>query len=760
MEALYSEVVSDQDVTSIEFRHDMTFFRKNILLFPTVDDLRELDRELAAAIRKAVADELGPFDDVEIGEADGEAEDVRADDFDIDPFAEPGSPEGAEPEGRQPDVGAGKARGVGGASGKEVSLGVLTEDELVKRYGTTLSEYFTNREGTVLGMKIYPTFAPSDVERSKALVGRLQYAADRLQPSSYHPAMEWMLEGSYHKKIDELAVVNRDIVKASIFALVLILIVIIAYFGRARFVLFVFVPLVAGIAWTMGTAWLMVGHLNLVTALINALMFGLGVDFGIHVTDRYIEERGRGLDVAEACVESLSHLGRPMFSAALTTTVAFLCLVVFDFRGFSHFGLIAGVGVPVCLGVVFLVFPPMAILADRLWKERPPKPRIGIDRATLLFDSRRTAALLVAGAAACFLWALSRAGGIEFEHQFQNVMTQTKEVRHCGLYSRYRKEVEDRSASPILLLTDSRDETRKVHRYLDENRERFPRLEGVSSIFKYVPDDQDEKKVIVNRMKERLERKMATFKGEDLENARRAEEFLDPRPFRVDDLPEWVQEKFTDADGRLGRFVLIYARGEKSNAASVGEILEQFDSLEVEGKLYDTSASYYILRDAYDIVRQEGPIAVLLAFLAVLLILIGDFRNWREIAASTAPLVVAMVCLVALMASQGTKINMFNMVVLPTILGLGIDTSTHLLHRVRQEGADKLGEVANTTGCSAALASLTTAIGFGSFATATNPGLVSIGTLAPLGIAVCFVSAVVLTCAMVRLWPSGGGRSG
>jgi hypothetical protein len=32
--------------------------------------------------------------------------------------------------------------------------------------------------------------------------------------------------------------------------------------------------------------------------------------------------------------------------------------------------------------------------------------------------------------------------------------------------------------------------------------------------------------------------------------------------------------------------------------------------------------------------------------------------------------------------------------------------------------------------------------------------------LAPLGIAVCFVSAVVLTCAMVRLWPSGGGRSG
>ncbi|MBM4353325.1 MAG: hypothetical protein FJ109_05925, partial [Deltaproteobacteria bacterium] len=371
-DALCDKVSHDPEISRVECRRDISFFKKNALLFLPQDELLTLEKKLKRAIRKAVAKDMGPFGEEDDAGGDGRSPEKGGKDDDS------GDDEGFDDGfGDAPEAGDEAAAGRGEAAAgrgeaEDDELVVPDENEVRKKYNiASLSEFLSNADGTLIGLKVFPSFSPSEVNRSADLIRRVNGIVDGLSPTSFHPELEWTMEGDYHKKIEEIAVIKRDLSKSSLFAVAVILVLVVAYFGRLRATLFVMVPLMSGMAWTMGLAWLTVGYLNLITAFIFAIMFGLGVDFAIHSTNRYMEERERGCSVADALERGLVHLGRPMVSAALTTTITFLSLVIFKFRGFSQFGLIAGLGVPVCLLVVYLTLPPLVVLADRIVREKP-----------------------------------------------------------------------------------------------------------------------------------------------------------------------------------------------------------------------------------------------------------------------------------------------------------------------------------------------------------------------------------------------------
>lgn len=751
---------ADELIETVDLKHDVSFFKRNALLFLPLEELESIDARLQRAVQKAIAKDLTPFDDGDglAGDEDGGDahdldEDFGDDDGDLD----------EEFEGNGGDDSAIAVCSVNGSDsacldGEDEGLRLPSETEIREKYGiANLSEYLSNSTGTLYGIKAFPTFSSSEVGQSKKLLGRIEKMVAELNPASYHPEMEWIMEGDFHKKIEEIEVIRSDLSRASLFALGIILVLVALYFGNLRAVLFVFVPLLSGLAWTMGLAWVTVGYLNLITAFIFAIMFGLGVDFAVHAVNRYMEGREQGKEVEQALVDGLMHLGRPMVSAAITTTLTFLSLVVFDFRGFSQFGLIAGLGVPICLLVVYAVFPPLVVILHRIWPETAPRRRRFSDVGkSIFFGSRRRALLVVAAVFSLVLILAPGVSRVGFEQDMKKVMTKTIESERSRLMKRFRREVEGLSTSPIILLTESREETRKVHHFLDAHGGEYAYVQGYASIFSFVPEDQAERKAVVDRMQERLRKKMGALKGDDLKGAQDAMPYLSPELFGPLDLPDWVLAKFTDKDGNIGHFVTLYAHGHKAHAADVGRILDELDPLVVDGKSYPTTASYYILRDAYDIVLGEGPIAVGLAALAVLLLLSIDFRTVREVAAAFLPLFLGVVAYLGYMGWTEQDINMFNMVILPTVFGIGIDSSIHLVHRVREEGVGRMSLIANTTGSAAGMSAATTAIGFGSLALASNPGLRSIGVLAPVGIVLCYLTSVLLTCSLATLWRGKG----
>jgi predicted RND superfamily exporter protein len=135
----------------------------------------------------------------------------------------------------------------------------------------------------------------------------------------------------------------------------------------------------------------------------------------------------------------------------------------------------------------------------------------------------------------------------------------------------------------------------------------------------------------------------------------------------------------------------------------------------------------------------------MLAFLAL------DFRNPKRVALVALPLVVGLLGLVAVMALWRLELNLFNLVVLPSIIGIGVDNAIHIYHRYRREGRGSVMLVVRYTGAAALLASLTTAVGFGSSMIAHSPGLRSLGSLAVIGIASTFASAVLFFPSVLSL---------
>jgi predicted RND superfamily exporter protein len=524
-----------------------------------------------------------------------------------------------------------------------------------------------------------------------------------------------------------------------------------------------------GIAWTMAFAELTIGYLNLMTAFIVSILFGLGVDFSIHGVSRYMEERTHGMSVPDALVSGLSKLGKPMFSAAMTTAVTFFSLALFEFRGFSQFGVIAGVGVLLCLAVVILVLPPLVVLVDRYLPERSVS--FGTRLGKLPFFSRSLKGArwtFIATIVGLLALTIGLKDLVLMDPDMSKVMTKTKTTTN-DFIKQYRAKVERQSMSPIIFPTESLEDTRKLHRWLETNwvkgdpNNKLNRLEAFHSIWSFVPEGQQEKVVLVGEIRDIIRKKLGAMSPEDKDKAEKALKYLSPESFAVQDLPDWLRTRFTDQNGELGTYLLAFAKGRKEDAREVGQIVQQLDNLQVDGKTYYSTASYYIMFDAYDMVKKEGPIAMALAGLMVLLVLLFDFRSIRKALWVFAPLPLGIAAFLGLCGLNGWTINILNMVVLPTLIGIGIDTSIHLYHRGKElqrqkangESTDTMGLVISTTGAAAGMSSVTTAIGFGGMVIANNPGLASIGLMAPVGICVCYLCCVLLTGSALWFWKPG-----
>ncbi|MCP4309709.1 MAG: MMPL family transporter, partial [Bacteroidetes bacterium] len=96
-------------------------------------------------------------------------------------------------------------------------------------------------------------------------------------------------------------------------------------------------------------------------------------------------------------------------------------------------------------------------------------------------------------------------------------------------------------------------------------------------------------------------------------------------------------------------------------------------------------------------------------------------------------------------------INILNAIGLPLILGMGIDTGVHVIHRYRIEGPGKVKTVFSTTGKAVLISSVTSFLAFGSLGFALYRGLASLGVTLAIGIAACWIATVTILPAIMSL---------
>ena len=113
------------------------------------------------------------------------------------------------------------------------------------------------------------------------------------------------------------------------------------------------------------------------------------------------------------------------------------------------------------------------------------------------------------------------------------------------------------------------------------------------------------------------------------------------------------------------------------------------------------------------------------------------------------PLLLGTVWMLGLMHLLELDFNFANMMGLPLILGIGVDSGVHLIHRYLQgTSPDRL---VLTTGKAVGMSSLTTMVGMGSMIIATHGGMHSLGLVLLIGVMACLITAIVVLPAALSL---------
>ena len=121
------------------------------------------------------------------------------------------------------------------------------------------------------------------------------------------------------------------------------------------------VPIVLALGLVFGGMYLFGQPLTMTTALLVGVTIGLGIDYNIHISDRFAQELERGQDAATALHEAVTGTGGALLGSAVTSGGAFSLLVLVPEPQLTSFGLITALA----LGVSFVLS--VFVLPSLLW---------------------------------------------------------------------------------------------------------------------------------------------------------------------------------------------------------------------------------------------------------------------------------------------------------------------------------------------------------------------------------------------------------
>jgi predicted RND superfamily exporter protein len=621
----------------------------------------------------------------------------------------------------------------------------------------------TTSDGRYLLISVKPRAAVSQLGEGKRVLGGIQRVLHDVRGPG-EEKIEVRLAGSLVTNQEQNSRMASDLSSASLLALLLAIGLITVVSRRLSATLVVAIPLVLGVLSTLAVATVTIGHLNLVSGFLVAALVGLGVDFGIHLYLRYLDELALlSGDAPRAMRTAIVATFGPCLTAAITTSAAFLALIVADFRGFSEYGMIAAIGVMVTLLLTFVAMPPLALLIARYSRPRCDEHTRKRLRNTRQL-SRPLAWAMVVGGFAFIALSGFKLRELSFYNNFKKLQGTSAQVA----FDDYITHEVGGSLSPALLMVDDLASAKRAERVLRAHLQR--RGEGspiakVASIASLLPRDLGQR----TQLLEDLRRQLATVlaQSDDL-SAADQRTLLDlhaattAQPWTVAGVPRSFRQRLVARHGGK-HFVLLWPRkaleDDRRIGAWAGELRLVMGKLErggVKALLLDENL---IAARVVELIRADGPRVLALAAGLVLLILILDFRRFDRVLLVGSSVVLGVTAMLGLMVLFDMRLNLFNAVVLPTVLGIGIDNAVHLMHAYQARGRGSVPLVVATSGRAALLSSATTAIGFGSSIIAHHLGIQQLGVLALIGVGTTFFASTVLLPSVLRLFEGDGATA-
>ncbi|HEY0992119.1 MAG TPA: MMPL family transporter, partial [Kofleriaceae bacterium] len=582
----------------------------------------------------------------------------------------------------------------------------------------TQSGELVGPDGKLQMMIVRTQFASGDVEAGRRLQGSIEDIMARVRVEV--PGADMGVAGDVVVSVAEHDSILNGLMLATLVTVSLVLLALTWFFRSALAVGALSWSLAVGTLATFAFTEIAIGHLNLATAFLSSIVIGNGINVGILVTARYLEELRAGRDGVAALAGALANTVAGTLAAALTAAVAYASLMITVFRGFRHFGVIGGVGILLCWCSAYLVLPAALSVARRLGMQPRTEPPLGHWLARLLPARLGVTAVatiaLIAGAGVVTARYLT---DDPFESNFKNLRSRgaaiTEERRWMHAVDRAFGEGID---AGFVIAVPRREDTAPLKQRLRDAdadaAERDKLFAHLDTLDDMLPRQQAEKLAVLGEIRALLSSKDIEALGdEDRAELARLRPPDDLRALGDLDIPEALAWPFIEADGSRGKLVLATAGPgyEVWDAHDTVRFADKVRALHLPAEVHLGGASF-VFADVLDAVLTDGPRATLAALLgAILVVILVVGRNRHGFVTIVCGLGGTMLML-GCAALIGLKINFLDFVALPITIGIGIEYAVNIATREQRDGDAR--HALATTGAAVVVCSFTTIVGYGS----------------------------------------------
>ncbi|WP_049923964.1 efflux RND transporter permease subunit [Halopiger djelfimassiliensis] len=126
------------------------------------------------------------------------------------------------------------------------------------------------------------------------------------------------------------------------------------------------VPVLIALAWLLGTMSVLDIPFNSETVVITSLAIGLGVDYSIHVSERFFDERARHDSLVETLATTLEGTGGALLGSAVTTAAGFGVLTLALSPPLQRFGIVTGLSIVYAFIACVTVLPCLLVVRERV----------------------------------------------------------------------------------------------------------------------------------------------------------------------------------------------------------------------------------------------------------------------------------------------------------------------------------------------------------------------------------------------------------
>ena len=520
------------------------------------------------------------------------------------------------------------------------------------------------------------------------------------------------------------------------------------------------IPVFVSVIWTAGSMGYIGIELASITVGLGAMIVGMGIDYSIHITHRFFELLRAGHDFPLA--ESVSTIAPPLFASAATTMAGFVAMAFGKMPMNAKMGFLLTTGIGYAFLAVLIILPPLLVLERRYMsaafkhtEERAPCATNGAGSAAggegivrnalgclARFQARSPVLVIVI--------ALVLTAAIA-PFATQSRMDESNEnwiPEDCAIITAFQSMWSDYSGTDTVTVAITLDNAGTVSDLADPavlgSVHRLAMVFGATEIIETV-DSATFAMIAANDG--HLPQTLYTSKQIIEENPEIRSKFnRDYSVMRLDvagasieatDMPVIEQEVGTVSfpDG-----VSAHLTGMGPMDAAMGEQME-----------------------------SEMGLTTTAGFILVFVVASLFYRSALVGLIAITPIVIALVWTISTMGLIDLPFTPLSVTIFTMVMGIGIDYSIHLVHRIKEERKlhkieDAVVIAVTNVGDSLFSATATTTVCFASLTLASLLAVDRLGRTLSLGVIFCFFAALFMVPAIlviedkVREWRGGRWR--